>query len=116
MSFLRLRPRFTRLAASEIMPWYGPDARSVATRLRIGALVATLASNFPSLPLLKDAIKSRSPTYDSATEAKFHPQGIIHEAGWPDVRGSGRTLSGCNISVCPASDLRNNLGQRHKVL
>jgi hypothetical protein len=25
-------------------------------------------------------------------------------------------LEGCNISVCPASDLRNNLGQPHEVL
>jgi len=58
------------------MPLYGSGARGVATLLRIGALVATLASNFPSLPSLKDAIKSQSPTYDSATEAKFHPQGI----------------------------------------
>jgi hypothetical protein len=116
MSFLRSRSRFTRLAASEIMSLYGSGARGVATPLRIGALVATLASNCPSLPFLKDAIKSRSPTYDSATEAKFHPQGIIHESSWPDLRGSSRTLSGCNISVCPASDLRNNLGQQHKVL
>lgn len=73
MSFLRSRPRCTRLGASEIMSLYGSGARGVATLLRIGALVATLASNSPSLAIRKDAIKSWSPTYDSATGAKFHP-------------------------------------------
>lgn len=96
------------------MPLYGSGARGVETLLRIGALVATLLLIFLRYPQRR--IKSPSPTCDAACEAKFHPQGIIHEAGWPNLRGSNRTLRGCNISVCPASDLRNNLGQQHEVL